>query len=241
MKRFKNADALFSLLPKTRVRMAQLAAITQHEGGLNNHQQEFAHIDEALSRSTPKTQTLFSCGLLALNSGNQDLAVELWRKCLRQPHLFAHEKVIVELCLQMVPMRRLYEEIFPQDPKYLIRMAGRYMRSPEMMLPKKFLVVHIKCLIEQSKDLSELEKKVFLARAARHVNDYPAVAANYRAALSLASELAPWRYDYAFALFKTKQFDEAVRQLKLCELDPTFPKNRTKQLLKRIRTARSNP
>ena len=110
-----------------------------------------------------------------------------------------------------------------------------------MMLPKKFLVVHIKRLIERSEDLSELEKKVFLARAARHINDYPAVAENYRLALTLAGTQAPWRYDYAFALYKTKQFDEAVRQLKVCELDPSFPKNRTKQLLKRIRTARSNP
>ena len=109
-----------------------------------------------------------------------------------------------------------------------------------MALPKKFLVVHIKRLIETQDDLPELEKNLLLANAAWQVEDYPEVAKNYANCLSLASTPAPWRYDYAFALYKTKQFDESVRQLKVCELDPSFRKNRIKRLLDLIRRERSN-
>ena len=237
--RFCRADALCSLLPRNRVRMAQLVAFADSEDASTSINREKSHIEAAISRSLPRTQTLFSCGLIAINSGNQELAVELWRKCLRQPHRPIHEKVIVELCLQLLPMKLLYEVVLPQQPEYLLKVAGRYMSRPEMDLPRKFLVVHIRRLIENATDFSELEKNLLLADAARQINDYPAAVENYGAALLLAPPTAVWRYDYAFALFNTKQFDEAVRQLKMCELDPSFRKNRIRRLLDRIRKERS--
>ena len=237
--RFRQADDLCPQLASTRVRLAQLAAFRSLSQAEDTFKEEENHIEVALSRTIPKTQTLFNCGLLALNSGKQDLAVELWQKCLRQPHLYSHERAIVEFCMQMMPMRRLYEEVFPQDAKYLLKIARRYMSSKDLMLPKKFLVLHIRRLINQTDGLEELEKNLLLAQAAGQIDDYPEVAKHYRAVLSLASSPAPWRYDYAFALFKTKQFDEAVRQLKVCELDPSFRKNRIKWLLDRIRKERS--
>jgi len=238
--RFKAADDLLGTLPRTRVRMAQLTALSQSGGGENNTMEVKGHIEEALSRSIPKTQTLFSCGLLALNSGDNELTVKLWKKCLLQPHLISHERAIVEFSLRMLPMKLLYEEVLPQKPEYLLKVARRYMRGDEMLLPKKFLVVHIKRLIDRTPELTDLEKNLLLAEAARQINDYPQEVEKYGAVLALAPLQAPWRYDYAFALFKTKQFDEAVRQLKVCELDPSFRKNRVKWLLDRIRKERAN-
>ena len=238
--RFSAADGLLGTAPRTRVRMAQLGALCQSDPEYNTLNEEKIHIEKALSRSIPKTHTLFSCGLLALNSGDQDLAVELWQKCLLQPHLISHERGIVEFCLRMMPMKLLYEEVLPQDPKYLLKIARRYIKGDEMLLPKKFLVVHIRRLIDKMDELSDLEKNLLLAEAARQINDYPQEVEKYGAALSLAPLQAPWRYDYAFALYKTKQFDEAVRQLKVCELDPSFRKNRIKWLLDRIRKERAN-
>jgi len=89
------------------------------------------------------------------------------------------------------------------------------MNKGEMLLPKKFLVVHIRRLVNRAIGLTDLEKNLLLADAARHIDDYPQEVEKYGAALSLAPAKAPWRYDYAFALYKTKQFDEAVRQLKV--------------------------
>ena len=240
LERFGNSDALSGRLPRVCVRMAQLVAFGTSQAKANTLKEEKSYIDEALSRSTPKTQTLLSCGLLALNSGDQDLAVELWQKCLLQPHLISHERAIVEFSLQMLPMNRFYEEVLPQDPKYLLKIARRYMNKGEMLLPKKFLVVHIRRLVNRAIGLTDLEKNLLLADAARHIDDYPQEVEKYGAALSLAPAKAPWRYDYAFALYKTKQFDEAVRQLKVCELDPSFRKNRIKRLLDRIRKERVN-
>lgn len=236
--RFCRAETLCRLLPHTRVRIARLAAFADHEDTGASREQEEAHIKAALARATPKSQTLFHCGLVALNSGNQELAVELWGKCLRQPHSGVQERLIIEFCLQLLPMKMLYEVVLPQKPEYLLRVAGHYLGGPEMALPKKFLVVHIQRLIENSSDLGELEKKLLLANAARRIEDYPTAVENYSGALSLAPKTVPWRYDYAFALFMTKQFDEAVRQLKVCELDPSVRKNRISWLLKRIRRER---
>jgi tetratricopeptide (TPR) repeat protein len=237
--RFCRAEALCSLLPHTSVRLAQLEAFSDYEDLSVSLRREKSHIKAAVSRAIPRTQTLFRCGLVALNSGDQELAVDLWKKCLRQPHSRAHEKVIIEFSLQLLPMKTLYEVVLPQEPEYLLRVARRYMNGAEMSLPKKFLVVHLRRLIEKSTDFPEFEKKLLLAQAAGQVQDYYAAAEDYRAALSLASLPAPRRYDYAFALFKTKQFDEAVRQLKVCELDPSFRKNRIRWLLDRIRKERS--
>lgn len=237
---FKKSDDLMGLLPNSPLRIAPLVVLCGDPNKpLDATQKESEYIDEALSRSIPTAKILFNCGLLALNSGDQDLAVELWQKCLRRPHLLVHERAIVELSLQMLPMKRFYEEVLPQNPQYLLRIARRYLKSENMRLPRSFLVVHIRRLINQTERLDELEKKLLLARAANQIDDYPEVAKNYGAVLSLASAPAPWRYDYAFALFKTKQFDEAVRQLKVCELDPTFRKNRIKRLLILIRNERS--
>lgn len=237
---FKKSDDLMGLLPKSALSIAPLVVLCGDPNKpLDETQKEREYIDEALSRSIPTAKTLFKCGFLALNSGNQDLGVELWQKCLRQPHLLVHEQAIAEFSLQMLPMKRFYEEVLPQNPEYLLRIARRYLRSENMRLPRSFLVVHIRRLINQSEGLDELEKKLLLAQAANQIDDYPEVAKNYGAALSLASAPASWRYDYAFALFKTKQFDEAVRQLKVCELYPTFRKNRIKRLLVLIRIERS--
>ena len=60
----------------------------------------------------------------------------------------------------------------------------------------------------------------------------------YEKALPLAGSDVPWRFDYAFSLYQTKQFDESLRQLKMCELDPTIRKNRVKALLTKIRRER---
>jgi len=213
---FCNAEKLCDLYPRTRVKMAQLVALIASEQERDTLEPELIHLQEALSRSIPKTQTLFNCGLLALNSGNIELAVELWKKCLRQPHLHAHERGIVEFSLQMLPMKRLYEEVLPQKPKYLLKIGRRYLSGREYSLPQKFLIVHIRRLINKQDGLGELEKNLLLAQAANLIDDYPEVSNN-----------------------KTKQFDEAVRQLKVCELDPSFRKNRIKWLLDRIRKQRS--
>ena len=236
---FCNAEELCDLYPRTRVKMAQLAALSESAQNSDTLEQELIHLKEALSRSIPKTQTLFNCGLLALNSGNVELAVELWKKCLQQPHLHAHERSVVEFSLQMLPMKRLYEEVLPQKPEYLLKIGRRYLSGKEYSLPQKFLIVHVRRLINQNEGLDELDKNLLLAQAANLIHDYPEVSKKYGAVLLLAPEKAPWRYDYAFALFKTKQFDEAVRQLKVCELNPSFRKNRIKWLLDRIRKQRS--
>ena len=240
MDEFQRAEQLCSRTARSPYRLAQLIALTSTNSATDTLRQESDFISEALRRSVPKTPLLFNCGLLALNSGDQARAVGLWKKCLRQPHNYSQEGLIVKFCLQDLPMKQFYEEVLPQEARYLVRIATRYFRSPELMLPKKFLITHVRRIINEQPDLSEMDRILLLARSATLINDYPEVVRQYERALLLAPTQASWRYDYAFALFQTKQFDESVRQLKKCELDPTVRKNRIKSLLAKIRRERSN-
>ncbi len=239
MQEYQRAEQLCSRTSKTQYRMAQLIALTTPQSAADTQTQESAFIEEALQRSFPKTQLLFNCGLLALNSGDMATATELWKKCLGQPHSIRHERMIVLFCLQDLPMKQFYEEVLPQKPAYLLLIARKYLSAPELKLPQKFLISHVKRTINAASDLTKIQRILLLAEAALLVDDYPEVVAQYRQALVISPQQASWRYDYAFALFQTKQFDESVRQLKLCELDPTVRKNRIKFLLAKIRRERS--
>ena len=238
---FVSAEEACPRMAGTQVRLAQLCGLAAPKPADESILEESEHVQRALDRSVAKTQLMFSCGLLALNSRNQDVAVRLWRKCLELPHKIQHERAIVALSLNSLPMKRFYEEVLPPKPHYLLKIVKRYFKSPALSLPKRFLAVHINRTINEQHDLGEMERMLLLAETATLAEDYPEVVKQYGFAIELADGDAPWRYDYAFALFQTKQFDESVRQLKMCELDQRIPKNRVKQLLAKIRRSRTLP
>ena len=116
---FSQAEEMSPLPVRTPVRLAQLAIFKYYAAdkpktaGL---EQEQHYVDVALKRSFRDTQLMFSCGFLALNSGDQASAVELWSKCLRNPHYNAQERAIVSLCIAEMPMNLFFEQILPQNP-----------------------------------------------------------------------------------------------------------------------------
>ncbi len=238
VKEFQQSEQLCPRTAKVQYRLAQLIALTSSSSATETRRQESDFISEALRRSVPKTPLLFNCGLLALNSGDQARAIDLWKKCLSQPHRRYHEGLIVEFCLQDLPMKQFYEEVLPQNAKYLVEIAKRYFRSPELKLPKKFFITHVRRIINEDPKLDEIDRISLLAESAMLIDDYPEAVKQFEKALLLAPTQASRRYDYALALFQTKQFDESVRQLKMCELDPTVRKNRIKSLLAKIRKER---
>lgn len=227
---FSKAEEIAPYGSKTQYRLAELSAF--FEPGA-----EKAHIDAALSRSLSNTRLMFGCGLLSLNSGDQANAVDLWSKCLANPNSRPYVRPIVEISQAELPMKLFFEKVLPQDPATLIDVARKYFYRADLMLPKRLLLVHTKRVIAES-ELSELDRLFYSAEACRLSDEFEPAAELYRQALELKPSQTTWRFDYAKCLHQSKQFDEAIRQLKICELEPSKIRSKIKPLLNRIRRDR---
>ena len=228
---FTAAEKNSPYLAKTQYRLAELSAFFDHGA-------EESHIDSALSRTLSNTRLMFSCGLLALNSGNQEKAVELWSKCLANPNSRHYVRPIVEISQAELPMNLFFEKVLPQDPAKLIDVAQQFFHRADLMLPKRLLLVHTKRVIAQT-ELSELDRLFLSAEACRLSEEFEPAAELYRKALELNPSQVLWRFNYAKCLHKSKQFDEAIRQLKICELEPSKIHRNIKPLLNLIRRDRA--
>ena len=238
---FSKADTLCPLLTLPPLRLAQLACFASHGTEAEKDQGlalERQHIDRALQRSFIDTQLLYNCGFLALNSGDQAQAVQFWSKCLRYPHATKHERSIVNLCIEELPMKLFFEQVLPQNPHDLIRIAAKYFRRPDLTVPKSYLLTHTKTLIKSDDGIPKLDSELLLAEAAVLVSDYPTAIKHFQSALKLEPKNTPWRLNYARALFEVKDYDEAMRQLKSCQLDNTIRQNQVKALITKIRRLR---
>ncbi|MFK7769257.1 MAG: O-antigen ligase family protein [Mariniblastus sp.] len=232
---FLKAESICPRVGHTKFRLAQLSALFDPDLEI-----ESKYLVSALSRSHSSTQLRFDCGLLALSSGDQELAVELWAKCLSTPHLNAQEKVIVELSKTELPMKLLFERVLPQNPLNLLRVARKYFREPRLELPKRMLLVHTRRVIDKNTELSDADRFFFLGETDRLVDQFEAAAENYKKALDADPARIAWRFEYAKCLHQIGNFDEAVRQLKICELEPSKIHSFIKPLLDRIRKDRAN-
>lgn len=239
---FARAEDACGWLTLPPLRLAQLAGFyTQHDTVLTKQdglKAERHFIAIALGRSFTDTQLLYNCGFIALNSGNQSLAVELWAKCLRNPHLKVHEQAIVSLCIQEMPMNLFFEQVLPQKPHDLIRIASKYFGRPELTLPKRILLAHTEALINRSDVLSEGQRSVLLAESAVLKGQHRAAVEHFQNALNSKTAAVPWRLKYARSLYEIDEFDEALRQLKICQLDASFRQSQVQSLLTKIRRNR---
>ncbi len=227
---FLKAESCCPRLGKTQLRLAQLSAFFDPGN-------EASHLDTALSRAPNNTQLLFDCGLLALNSGEHTVAIELWGRCLANPYSHTYERPIVELSQMELPLKAMFERVLPLRPEFLLMTARKYFHEPRLMLPKKFLLAHTKKVIEKT-DLSEIERLFYLAEADRMSGQFQSAIIYYRQAIELEPSNVVWRFQYANCLYQVGEYDEAIRQLKICELEPSKIHSNIKPLLNRIRLER---
>ena len=197
-------------------------------------------IDSALSRANADAQLLFDCGYLALNSGNQPKAVRLWSKCLAFPHKPIVERAIIELCQAELPMRLFFEEVLPQDPDSLVYYMRKYFEPTERSIPMQLLANHTIELVDQQIEPNSLEHFWLLAEVALLNQDYETAVKNYAEVekLDVSNVSDSFRFHYALSLFHAKQYDEAMRNVKICELNHYEPR-KVKQLYKQIQRERS--
>ena len=240
---YKLAEDLCPRLPKTQLRLAELDIFmpqpTENESSVPRLTEE-QRIKLILSRANANTQLIFDCGFLALNSGNQPEAVRLWSKCLVFPHRPAVERAIVELCQAELPMRLFFEEVLPQDPNTLVYYMRKYFQPTERSIPMQLLANHTAGVIAQETEPKSLERFWLLAEVALLNQDYETAVANYAEVEKLDSDdvAESFRFHYALSLFHAEQYDEAMRNVMICELNSYEPRQ-VKQLNRKIKRERS--
>ncbi|MEL7498291.1 MAG: O-antigen ligase family protein [Planctomycetota bacterium] len=217
----------------TNLRLAQLATLANDVDRSTVLVDQ--HLEIALARPYPSAQTLFDCGLIYLNSGDIEKAVELWSKCLRKPIARRYERPIVELSMIELPMQPFFERVLPQNPTVLLRVVKNYFRDPELILPKRLLLIHTDRVIHGlENELAPGEFYYFLAETARLSDQFDVAAERYQKALKHEPRQTIWRFEYARCLRETGNYAAAIEQLQKCALDksPIFP--RIKPLIERI-------
>lgn len=229
---FQKAEELCQFNSNTRYRLAELSAFY---GGPD---EEKEHVKEALMRTHSNTRLMFGCGLIALNSGDQKTAIDLWSKCLSYPNSRPYERPIVEICQVEMPMKSFFEEVLPQNPKSLLNIADKYFSRPQLILPKRLLLVHTKRVISESK-LSTIDRIYYSAEAARLSDEFELAEKFYEQALEMDSSQVLWRFEYAKCLHRNSKFDEAIRELKKCQLERSEILSSIPPLLKKIRRDRA--
>lgn len=235
---FESAERLCSRRPQTQLRLAQLAAMVGKDCDPALGLSETQRIELALRRTIPDAQLHFNAGFLMLSSGEQGAAAAQWQQCLAGVREKVHEKAIIQQCMNEMSMRLFYESVLPQDPSYLIKLARLYFGSPEMMIPRRYLASHIEKLILDDGERTELGRTVLLGELAVLSEDYENVSVYYSKLDSLEHPSGPWRCDYAVALISLNQFDEATRQLKICQIENLVPLSKVQRLMVQIRRQR---
>ena len=235
---YKQAEDLCPRLPKTQLRLAELDIFMPESDSSDSNSprlSEDERIKLALDRANANTQLLFDCGFLALNSGNQPEAVRLWSKCLAFPHRMTTERAIIELCQVELPMRLFFEKVLPQDPDSLVYYMRKYFQPTERSIPMQLLANHTAAVINQQTEPKSLEQFWLLAEVALLNQDYETAVKNYAEVEKLgASDVSDsFRFHYALSLFHAKQYDEAMRNVKICELNHYEPR-KVKQLNRQI-------
>ena len=237
---YKLSEDLCPRLPKTQIRLAELDIFVP-EVPNSTRLSENDRIKLALTRANANTQLLFDCGFLALNSADQPEAVRLWSKCLAFPHRQSTERAIIELCQAELPMRLFFEEVLPQDPHILTYYMRKYFEPSQRSVPMQLLANHTTAVINQQTKPDSLERFWLLAEVALLNQDYETAAKNYAEVEKIDSDEVSetFRYHFSLSLFHSKQYDEAMRNVKICQLEHYDPR-KVKKLLKQIQRERSN-
>jgi tetratricopeptide (TPR) repeat protein len=194
-------------------RLAQLTVLMAAEEG--NRETESRYVANALALAKGHTGISYDAGLLCMHSGNFEQSAELWANCLSRSRQY--EGRIVQFGIGL-PAKLYFEKVLPQNPRDLIRLSRQYFSGPDQKVPNELLLVHARRLINSSK-LDDVEKSVLNGQAWFQAKNYQKACEEFEQALSSQPERPDWRLDYAKSLAETGRYDDAIKELKICQLE----------------------
>ena len=218
------------------IRLAQLTVLMAPVEG--NRQAEAEHLEDALGLAKGYTGLLYEAGLLSMHTGNFDQAADLWSNCLSMSGKY--ERRIVQLGVGL-PAKLYFERVLPQNPQDLLRLSKRYFMTPEQKVPNELLLVHTRRLIK-SANLDDVQKYVLNGQAWFLAQNHQNACSEFELALAESPDWAPWRLDYAKSLAEIGRYDDAIKEMKNCQLEQPESAIKISRLVDRIKRERSqNP
>lgn len=212
-RRFSLARDKNASVEKVHFRLAQMTVLM--EPIADNLEIEQRHIERALSLAKGYPGLAYDCGLLAMHSGDFETAARLWQDCLSKSR--AYERRIIELSGEL-PLKLFFENVLPQNPYVLLRISRIYFANPEQKLPNQLLLVHTRRLIESS-DAPATEKLALLGRAFFQADEFELASEKFALSLEAEPDQTELRFDYARSLHEIQKTDDAIREMKLCQLE----------------------
>lgn len=193
------------------------------------------HIENAVNLSNNNADTLYLGGVLHLQSGNTQAALDSFHKCLELTRKF--EAQIIYLCRNEVGVRDFFERVLPAEPYFRLRIAQKYFGLPADLMLRKWLLRDTEAKLKQF-ELPEAER-YFIRGEIERLSDNNEIAVTYfNEALKLEKNQVKWRIQLVRSLIKAGQYTQAGTELKICELysgDHSMVCMRLNRQLKRLR------
>ena len=229
---FREAKTRCDRTERVHFRLAQMTVLMAPQEG--NRAAESSHVDRALEMAKGYTGLLFDAGLLSMHSGNFEQSAELWSNCISRSRQY--EGRIVQFGVGL-PAKLYFEKVLPQNPDDLLRLSRRYFSAPEQKVPNELLLVHTRRLIK-SANLTDVQKSVLNGQAWFLAQNYEKACAEFELALQSEPDRPTWRLDYANSLAESGRYDDAIKEMKICQLEQPDSQIKISRLVERIKRQR---
>ena len=217
------ARAASPLLPRAQFRLAQLSRLFGDD--------ENDSIDRAARLSRSDSETTFKLGVLQLNRGNKEKAIQLWARSLEVSK--AQLEPVLMAAIGSVPVEAIANDILPADPDMLVFTASHIGATPEEIRLRIAVAHRTIRLVEKSDNSEDPNNQYALARANLLLARNQVAASHMRQAVTGRPNDLDWRYECAVLLFETGHQEEARKHLSWClRLKPNV--YRFRQLMQEI-------
>jgi O-antigen ligase/tetratricopeptide (TPR) repeat protein len=189
---------------------------------------EEARITRAIERRPYGSGSLFTGGLLSLQSFRYDQGCGYWKRCLELTRTY--DPQIIDFCRRELTVDQFLNKTLPEDPELLIRLARNYFRQPEDYVLKKIILDHTARVVAKS-DLETTDKFHWQGIAAFEGLKFDEAIECFNKVLEARSDEVSTRVMLARALIAKKQYLEATEELKVCQLYSDCPIGLVQRLL----------
>ena len=181
---------------------------------------EADQIARAIEKRPYASGSLFAGGLLSLQSFQFDQGCDYWKRCLKLTRTY--DPTIMDFCRQELTVDQFLNQVLPEDPELLVRLARNYFQRPEDYVLKKIILDHTARVVAKS-DLEATDKLHWQGIAAFHGFQFQKAIECFNKVLEVRSDEVSTRVMLARALIAEKQYLEATEELKVCQLYPDCP------------------
>lgn len=214
---FKHVKRANELLPDD-ARLLMRVAFIAHL--FDENFSESDQIASAVEKRPFGSASLFTGGLLSLQSFRYEKGCEYWNRCLKLTR--EYDPQIMAFCRQELTIDQFLNKVLPEDPELLIRLARNYFRQPEDYVLKRIILDHTARVVAKS-DLESTDKIRWQGITAFEGLQFKKAIDHFNQVLELQSDEVSIRVLLARALIAEKRYLEATEELKVCQLYADCP------------------